>query len=155
MTFLVNNTQKVIIYFLLELFKSRTQTVVQSFHFSSVTFPKQDNPPCIPLKIRVRPIRVFLLITLGTSVSVSCSKQGRPVISYHVQGGHESQSSIHANSNVWAFVICSVIGRCLLHVANYDLWFVFCNAAVCTVCFVAMEGQCAVNIQSAAFGVYV
>jgi len=71
--------------------------------------------------MRVRPVRVFLRKTLGTSVSESCSKQGRPVTSYHIQERHESETSIQANSNVWAFLISFVIGSCFLHVANYDL----------------------------------
>lgn len=57
--------------------------------------------------------------------------------------------------NALIFFKRSVIGRCFLRVRIYDPWFVFCNAAVCTSCYSPMEGQRAVNFQTAIFGVCV
>jgi hypothetical protein len=69
--------------------------------------------------MHVRSLRAFLSITIATSVSVWSSNQGRPTISYHVQQLHESHTSAEINSNTWAFLKSSVIGRCL-RVGNYD-----------------------------------
>ena len=96
-------------------------------------------------------LRAYLRIILGNSVSRFISKQWQPAVSYHVQRRHESQISIKANCNAWAFLKSSLIVSFLLHDGNYIPWFMFCNVTVCTWCFVSMEGQCAVNMQRALF----